>query len=91
MVDLYLSVSEIDELESVSNYLLSLEKSDGEIERDSMKLPLLSNKLKYISKYLEDDFGFILLRGLDSKKYSLEQVKMIYLLIGSHIGRVLLH
>ena len=49
----------------------------------------MSNKLKYISKCLEDDVGFILLRGLDSKKYSLEQVKMIYLLIGSHIGRVL--
>lgn len=56
------------------------------VSADTFPLPTLGPHLRAVAKDLHDGPGFVLLRGLDTEKYSDEDNMIIFLGISSHIG-----
>jgi hypothetical protein len=56
------------------------------LTRAAFPLPTLSEWLKGIRKEIEYQRGFVLLRGIDTTRYSDEDLGLIFRGVGSHIG-----
>ncbi len=63
-----------------------LELDGDEVDETNFPLPTLSPRLKQFAQSLHNNNGFLLLRGLDSKKYTAEDNLVIFLGISSHIA-----
>jgi hypothetical protein len=55
-------------------------------EADDFPLPTLSRTIQRIPSILEDEQGFLLIRGIDRSRYTAAQCELIYWGIGSHLG-----
>jgi hypothetical protein len=58
------------------------------LTRAAFPLPTLSEWLKGIQKEIEYQRGFVLLRGIDTTRYSDEDLGLIFRGVGSHLGEV---
>jgi len=57
------------------------------IGREQFPLPNLQELLSQVGKALEGGRGFVLLRGLPLRRYSLEEAQLLYWGLGSHLGQ----
>lgn len=55
-------------------------------EAEDFPLPTLSRTIERIPSVLEDEQGFLLIRGIDRSRYTASQCELIYWGIGSHLG-----
>jgi hypothetical protein len=53
---------------------------------NDFKLPILSKKIHSFYDILENQLGFVLIRGIDREKYSDDDCELIYWGIGVHLG-----
>ncbi len=58
-----------------------------EINREQFLLPSLEKAFSGIQEEIEGGRGFVVLRGLPLRRYTLEEARLIYWGIGTHIGR----
>ncbi|MBM3358300.1 MAG: TauD/TfdA family dioxygenase [Betaproteobacteria bacterium] len=56
------------------------------IRREDFPLPGFGEELKKISEELESGRGFVQVKGLPIERYTLQQAKLIYWGIGTHLG-----
>lgn len=58
-----------------------------EITRAHFPLPGLGHELRKISEELESGRGFVQIKGLPIERYTLQQAKIIYWGVGTHLGK----
>ena len=61
-------------------------KAMGEITAESFRLPTLGPKLRAVLRELQEGRGFVLLRGFDVARRSIEEAAIGYLGVGAHLG-----
>lgn len=76
----------IDEIEAALEKFKELGLNGPAVNADTFPLPKLGPHLRAIAKSLHEGSGFALVRGLDTEKYSDEDVMIIFLGLGSYIG-----
>ncbi|KAM0463915.1 hypothetical protein ACHAO4_000640 [Trichoderma viride] len=83
----HLSENEIEEIEAALNQFKALELDGDLVTPDTFPLPTVGpNVLSRMRDDLHQGKGFAVLRGLDSKKYSVEDLTTIYLGVQAHIA-----
>lgn len=85
-----LSRREIAEIDEALGHLKSLGEVDfADITPQKFPLPTLSPYLASLSQELRTGPGFLLLRGLPRERYSLDDMALIYVGLGAHVGRLI--
>ena len=85
-----LSAPEVAEIDEALHHLKSLGEVDfAEITPQMVPLPRLGPVLARLTDQLHTGRGFLLLRGLPRERYSLDDLALIYVGIGVHIGRLI--
>lgn len=82
----YLSDDDITEIDHALKVCMSRIKALNEITQNNFPLENIKNTLRYISNYLEDDRGIFILKGLPVKKYSKDELQIIFIGLGVYIG-----
>jgi hypothetical protein len=80
-----LSSAELSELERAMR--ATRERPFLEIDRDAFELPTLGPALAGILDALLNGRGFVLIRGIPVRNYSIEEAARIYWGVGAHLGR----
>ena len=77
------------ELEEIHSALQSVKERNLSIpfNKEDFSLPTLSKKLTSLYDVLENQLGFVLLRGIDRDRYTDQECELIYWGIGLHLGR----
>ena len=77
------------ELEEIHSALQSVKERNLSIpfNKEDFSLPTLSKKLTSLYDVLENQLGFVLLRGIDRDRYTDLECELIYWGIGLHLGR----
>ena len=70
----------------VTHHKIALELDGDAVCRDNFPLPQLGPQLEGLSKEIHDGRGFALIRGLDSREHSAEDLTVIYLGLQSYIA-----
>ena len=83
------SKSEKLEIELAMKNVVSRRLRITEIQKEDFPLPTLTKKLALIQQDLLEGRGFLLLRGIEVDKYSIEENAIIYFGIGAHFGYAL--
>jgi len=78
--------AERDEIDAALRKALEKSSDVMEISKDDFPLPTVSARLRAVERELIDGRGFVLLRGVERKRYSREEMEMIYWGIGMHLG-----
>ncbi|MEJ7929514.1 TauD/TfdA family dioxygenase [Ramlibacter sp. AN1015] len=81
-----LDARELEEIDTAVHRLQASGLGLGAISPASFELPTLGPRLKRILGELLHGRGFVLLRGLDLSRYSVEQAAIAYLGVGSWLG-----
>ncbi|CAH0026565.1 unnamed protein product [Clonostachys rhizophaga] len=81
-----LSDDDILELEAALDHFKGLGLDGDHITKDTFPLPNLASKLDIVRQDLHNGKGFGLVRGLDPKKYLVEDLTMLYLGIQTHVA-----
>ena len=81
-----LTEHDIREINIALAKILKLNVDEEKINPDTFVLPLLSAKLSEFGDSIENDLGIIVIKGLPVESYSKEELKTIFLGIGSHFG-----
>lgn len=85
-----LSRREVAEIDDALCHLKSLGETDfAEIAPEKFPLPTLGPFLGSLAGELRTGRGFLLLRGLPRARYSLDDMALIYVGLGVHIGRLI--
>jgi Taurine catabolism dioxygenase TauD, TfdA family len=85
-----LSRREVAEIDDALRHLKSLGEVDfADIAPVKFPLPTLSPYLASLREELRTRRGFLLLRGLPRERYSLDDMALIYVGLGVHIGRLI--
>jgi hypothetical protein len=85
-----LSGREIAEIDDALRHLKSLGEMDfPEIAPEMFPLPTLGPFLARLAETLGTGRGFLLLRGLPRERYSLDEMALIYVGLGIHVGRLI--
>jgi hypothetical protein len=84
----HLSETEIIEIETAVNGLLSAAENLSKISRDDFPLPTFSRRLQSLLGEVLEGRGFVLLRHLPVERWSKLQTAIAFLGIGSHMGRL---
>ena len=82
---LHLNKEELVEIDAALNKL----KEDNikiPFSVNDFRLPILSKKIHSFYDILENQLGFVLIRGIDREKYSDDDCELIYWGIGVHLG-----
>ncbi|KAH6610518.1 hypothetical protein Trco_000538 [Trichoderma cornu-damae] len=83
----HLKAEEIQEIEAALKHFKALELDGDLVTPDTFPLPTVGpNVLNRMRRDLYQGNGFALLRGLDSKQYSVEDMTTIYLGVQAHIA-----
>jgi len=61
----------------------------GQFGRDQFQVPALAARLRWIDSELKDGRGFVLMRGLQTERYNLQELKTIYWGLSVHLGQVM--
>lgn len=83
---IYLSATDIQDLESAASHYLSLGKDIGEVSSAEFPLRHFDKHLGKLAEKLTKGIGFEILRGLPVEQYSQEFAATIFCGIGSHLG-----
>lgn len=77
------------ELQEIDDALKNIKKNDIKIpfNKEDFVLPTLSKKIYSLYDILENQLGFVLVRGIDRDKYTDEECELIYWGIGIHLGK----
>jgi hypothetical protein len=78
--------AEQEELDAAVRKALEKSADVMEIAKNDFPLPTLQVRLEKIERDLIDGRGFVRLRGVDRRRYSREEMEMIYWGIGMHLG-----
>lgn len=78
--------AEQEELDAAVRKALEKSADVMEIAKNDFSLPTLQVRLEKIERDLIDGRGFVRLRGVDRRRYSREEMEMIYWGIGMHLG-----
>ena len=83
---MHLEKADLDEIHSA---LQSVKEHNLKIpfNKEDFSLPNLSKKIVSLYDVLENQLGFILLRGIDRDRYTDQECELIYWGIGLHLGR----
>ena len=84
---LVLSLSEIEEIEAAMHDARACGADPGSITREKFPLPALSARMRDVRHELEDGKGFVLMRGLPLRRYSLQDAQLIFAGLGAHLGK----
>jgi hypothetical protein len=81
-----------DELEELDRALQAVKRRG--LDRSTLRpqdfpLPMLSDRLSWMDRELKTGRGFVLLRGLEVDRYSLEDLETLYWGLSIHLGRVI--
>ncbi|KAJ2891453.1 TfdA family Taurine catabolism dioxygenase TauD [Zalerion maritima] len=82
----HLTETDIAELEKAYDNFMKLELDGDNVDGSNFVLPTLGPKLRGMSKEIYAGLGFVLIRGLDVKKYQVEQLTIMYMGMQSHIA-----
>ena len=80
--------AEQEELDAAVRKALEKSADVMEIAKNDFPLPTLQVRLKKIERDLIDGRGFVRLRGVDRRRYSREEMEMIYWGIGMHLALI---
>lgn len=86
----WLRVLTLEEVEEIETAMRAVQDAGLPIEpigREQFRLPSLESTFDQIRADLEGGRGFVLLRGLPLRRYTLEEAQLIYWGIGAHIGQ----
>lgn len=83
---LKLTSSDIAELETALAFFKGLALGGDHVTRENFPLPALAERLAQVSRDIHSGRGFALVRGLDPKKYPVEDLTLLFLGIQSHIA-----
>jgi hypothetical protein len=78
--------AEQEELDAAVRKALEKSADVMQIAKNDFPLPTLQVRLEKIERDLIDGRGFVRLRGVDRRRYSREEMEMIYWGIGMHLG-----
>jgi alpha-ketoglutarate-dependent taurine dioxygenase len=81
------TLAEIEEIETAMRAVQKNNTPLAQIGREQFPLPSLEATFEHIQKDLEGGRGFVLLRGLPLRRYTLEEAQLIYWGLGTHIGQ----
>jgi hypothetical protein len=81
------TLEKITEIEAAMQTVLRSGASLEQIGREQFPLPSLEEPFARIREDLEGGRGFVLLRGLPLRRYSIEEARLIYLGLGTHVGQ----
>ncbi|MBT4141270.1 MAG: TauD/TfdA family dioxygenase, partial [Candidatus Latescibacteria bacterium] len=81
------TLEEIKEIESTMHTVQRAGLSIEQIGPDQFPLPSLEATFRKIGEDLEGGRGFVLLRGLPLRRYTLEEAQLIYWGLGTHVGK----
>lgn len=59
------------------------------MEQEDFRIPSFARDVPDLRRRLDDDYGFVVLRGLDLAPYTREESEMIYWSVGNYLGRVM--
>ena len=82
----YFSDEDLSEIDSAVKSLVDLSVGLDKISRRNFPLPKLSSQLKKVRTAIENDRGIVVLKGLPVTSYTREELKIIYMGIGIHLG-----
>jgi len=83
---MHLSVDEVAELAQAATDFLALTDDITKINKGNFKLERLAAKIKFLQRQLSHGLGFMLVKGLDVKRFSKEQLAAMFYGFGAHIG-----
>jgi hypothetical protein len=89
--DDWVDVLRPDELNEIHSALLKVQARGlnwGTFGASEFPLPILTARLARADEELRHGRGFVLLRGIQVKRYTLDQIKTIYWGICSHLGNI---
>ena len=81
-----LDSAELAELDDALRSALEKSQDILEIGRDDFPLPRLAKRLNEMERTLIDGRGFVRIRGIERKRYSQDEMEMLYWGIGMHLG-----
>ncbi|KAM0527200.1 hypothetical protein ACHAO3_004795 [Verticillium nonalfalfae] len=81
-----LSAANIKELENALETFKNSGQDGGNVTRDTFKLPVLGDTLCQVSQDVISGRGFAVVRGLDPRKYCVEDLTLLYLGIQVYIA-----
>jgi hypothetical protein len=83
-------VFSLDEINEIEAAMLSVFRSGAPLEqigREQFPLPSLEEPFARIRDDLSGGRGFVLLRGLHLRRYTIEEARLIYWGLGAHVGQ----
>ena len=86
----WLRVFSLDEINEIEAAMLSVFRSGAPLEqigREQFPLPSLEEPFARIRDDLSGGRGFVLLRGLPLRRYTIEEARLIYWGLGAHLGQ----
>ncbi len=81
-----LSDAEIADIDAALASLQAAGKAFPKFGREDFPLPVLGPRLEEIAEELETGRGFVLLRGLQPERYSVDQINALYYGLGLNMG-----
>lgn len=85
------TADELEEMDRAFQGVRARGLSWGEFGQEDFPLPRLGVKLREIDAQVRNGRGFVLLRGFPVERYSLDDTKVIYWGLGTHMGQVISH
>ena len=85
----HLRVDEIEELDRALRFVEARGHRWGFFAASDFPLDVLLSRLRKLDEQLRVGRGFVLLRGIPVKRYSLDQIKTIYWGVSSHMGQIM--
>jgi len=86
----WIRVFTLDEVKEIEGAMLAVKKTGKtyeQITQEDFLLPSLEATFDKIQNDLEGGRGFVLLRGLPLRRYTLDEAKLIYWGLGTHVGQ----
>ena len=59
------------------------------IEQEDFRVPSFATHVPDIRRRLDEEFGLVVIRGLDLSAWSVDEIEMVYWGLGNYIGRVM--
>ena len=84
-----LTQNDIDEIHTALKIVVKRDLKPSEISQKTFPLPNFSETLKKVFEALEHNYGIFLIRGLPVQQYTVEENKLLWIGIGSYIGKLI--
>ena len=81
--------AELDDLDRALRDVLQQGMGWGQFGREHFSLPAVADRLAWIDRELKSGRGFVVMRGLQTARYNLQELKTIYWGLSTHLGQVM--